>query len=229
MERIGRKKTEDTRDRILDAAEDVFNDRGFSGTTLNEIAEAAGVTRGAIYWHFKNKDDLFEAMCSRVRKPMTDIIEETANIGTEDPLGILSRSHESLMYEVINNPHYQKILNILFHKCEFTKDTDQVVIQQKEWQVRSRNLIQRTLANAQRKKQLPSDLDIDLADKLMGFVFKGLVSDWLFLPNSFDLVETARKMHAAIFDLMKNSPYLKKEGGGFIPFCERTGLTTVSR
>ena len=54
-----RKKTLDTRDRILDAAEDVFYDKGYSNTTLNEIAEAASVTRGAIYWHFKNKEDLF--------------------------------------------------------------------------------------------------------------------------------------------------------------------------
>lgn len=70
MERAGRKKTLETRDRILDAAEDVFNESGYSNTTLNEIAEAAGVTRGAIYWHFKNKEDLFQAMCLRIRVPM---------------------------------------------------------------------------------------------------------------------------------------------------------------
>ena len=57
MERVSKKKTQDTRDRILDAAEDVFNNRGYSNTTLNEIAEVAGVTRGAIYWHYKNKED----------------------------------------------------------------------------------------------------------------------------------------------------------------------------
>ena len=45
MERAGRKKTLETRDRILDAAEDVFNECGYSNTTLNEIAEAAGLTK----------------------------------------------------------------------------------------------------------------------------------------------------------------------------------------
>ena len=74
MERAGRKKTLETRDRILDAAEDVFNECGYSNTTLNEIAEAAGVTRGAIYWHFKNKEDLFQAMCLRIREPMDALI-----------------------------------------------------------------------------------------------------------------------------------------------------------
>ncbi len=215
MERVGvdtasRKKTLDTRDRILDAAEDVFYDKGYSNTTLNEIAEAAGVTRGAIYWHFKNKEDLFEAMCSRVRRPMSEMIEEIVEKDATDPIAQLSETHEFIMREVIENPHYRKILTILFHKCEFTKETDQIVIQQKEWHTYSKGIIQRILANAQRKNQLPSDLDIDLANNLLGFMFKGLLASWLFMPNSFDLIESARKMNDAIFDLMKSSPHLKK-------------------
>ena len=51
-----------TRDSILDAAELLFAERGVSSTTLQHIATAAGVTRGAIYWHFKNKQALLTAM-----------------------------------------------------------------------------------------------------------------------------------------------------------------------
>ncbi|EEO26900.1 TetR family transcriptional regulator [Oxalobacter paraformigenes] len=210
MERVSKKKTQDTRDRILDAAEDVFNNRGYSSTTLNEIAEAAGVTRGAIYWHFKNKDDLFEAMCSRVREPLKEMVRKTADKDTEDPIDQLSKTHESIMREVIGNSHYRKVLNILFHKCEFTKDTDQIVIQQKEWNTYSKNLIQTILVNAQKKKQLPPDLDIVLASNLLSFVFKGLLADWLFMPDSFDLIENARKVNNAIFELIKTSPHLKQ-------------------
>ena len=104
-----RKKTLDTRDRILDAAEDVFYDKGYSNTTLNEIAEAASVTRGAIYWHFKNKEDLFEAMCSRVRQPMGEMIEEIVEKDATDPIAQLSKTHEFIMLEVIGNPHYRKV------------------------------------------------------------------------------------------------------------------------
>lgn len=210
MERVSKKKTQDTRDRILDAAEDVFNNRGYSSTTLNEIAEAAGVTRGAIYWHFKNKDDLFEAMCSRVREPLKEMVRKTADKDTEDPMDQLSKTHESIMREVIGNPHYRKVLNILFHKCEFTKDTDQIVIQQKEWSTYSKNLIQTILINAQKKKQLPPDLDIVLASNLLSFVFNGLLASWLFMPDSFDLIENARKVNNAIFELMKTSSHLKQ-------------------
>ncbi|MCZ4053313.1 TetR family transcriptional regulator [Oxalobacter sp. OxGP1] len=210
MERAGRKKTLETRDRILDAAEDVFNESGYSNTTLNEIAEAAGVTRGAIYWHFKNKEDLFQAMCLRIRVPMDALIEGIVEKGVNDPIAQLSRTHETIMLEVINNPHYRKVLNILFHKCEFTRETDQIVIQQKEWHTYSRNIIRTILVNAQKKAQLPADLDIELACNLLGFMFRGLLADWLFMPDSFDLIENARKVNDAVFELMRTSVHLKK-------------------
>ncbi len=210
MERAGRKKTLETRDRILDAAEDVFNESGYSNTTLNEIAEAAGVTRGAIYWHFKNKEDLFQAMCLRIRVPMDAQIEGIVEKGVNDPIAQLSRTHETIMLEVINNPHYRKVLNILFHKCEFTRETDQIVIQQKEWHTYSRNIIRTILVNAQKKAQLPADLDIELACNLLGFMFRGLLADWLFMPDSFDLIENARKVNDAVFELMRTSVHLKK-------------------
>src|SRR5688500_12124271 len=62
---MARRKKEDaleTRHRILDTAARVFLKKGTARTSLDDIAAAAGVTRGAIYWHFKNKIDLFDAM-----------------------------------------------------------------------------------------------------------------------------------------------------------------------
>ena len=210
MERTCSKKALDTRDRILDAAEDVFYDRGFSNTTLDEIAKTAGMTRGAIYWHFKNKEDLFQAMCLRIREPMDALIEKIVEKDAKDPIAQLSKTHETIMLEVINNPHYRKVLNILFYKCEFTRETDQIVIQQKEWHTYSRNIIRTILVSAQKKAQLPEDLDIELACNVLGFMFRGLLADWLFMPDSFDLIESARKVNKAIFELMYSSLHLKK-------------------
>ena len=70
MARCTKEQALETRTRILDAAEDVFNANGVSKTSLADVAAAAGLTRGAIYWHFANKTDLFAAMCQRVRQPM---------------------------------------------------------------------------------------------------------------------------------------------------------------
>ena len=63
MARSTKEEALETRSRILDAAEEVFFTRGLAQSSLADVAVAADVTRGAIYWHFKNKSDLFEAMC----------------------------------------------------------------------------------------------------------------------------------------------------------------------
>jgi TetR/AcrR family acrAB operon transcriptional repressor len=54
-----------TREALLDAAERVFCASGVTSATLGDVASAAGVTRGAVYWHFRDKGELFGAMCSR--------------------------------------------------------------------------------------------------------------------------------------------------------------------
>lgn len=59
MARKTKQEAQETRQHILDVALRLFSQQGVSSTSLGEIAKAAGVTRGAIYWHFKDKSDLF--------------------------------------------------------------------------------------------------------------------------------------------------------------------------
>ena len=80
-----------TRNRILDAAEQVFYDKGVSRTSLADIAAQAGVTRGAIYWHFENKGDLFTAMFDRVLLPLDELSAPPADGADDDPLTRLAR------------------------------------------------------------------------------------------------------------------------------------------
>ena len=59
MTRKTKQQALETRQHILDVALRLFSQQGVSSTSLAAIAKEAGVTRGAIYWHFKNKSDLF--------------------------------------------------------------------------------------------------------------------------------------------------------------------------
>jgi TetR/AcrR family acrAB operon transcriptional repressor len=70
MARRTKEEAAATRDSILDAAEKLFVEQGVSRTTLQHIASAAGVTRGAIYWHFDDKGALFNAMMERATLPL---------------------------------------------------------------------------------------------------------------------------------------------------------------
>ncbi|MGV0743827.1 TetR/AcrR family transcriptional regulator [Mycolicibacterium sp. XJ870] len=76
------RRLEHTRGLLVDAAEDVFARKGFSAASLDDIAAAAGYTRGAIYVHFKTKEDLFFAVSDRYwRRYFDTFTEELAAVG----------------------------------------------------------------------------------------------------------------------------------------------------
>ncbi len=69
MARQTKERAEQTRERIIDAAEQVFYRRGVTRASLEEIAREAGVTRGAVYWHFADKVEVFRAVEDRAKQP----------------------------------------------------------------------------------------------------------------------------------------------------------------
>lgn len=113
---------EKTRLAILEAAERLFLERGVAHTSLDVIAREAGVTRGAVYWHFQNKAHLFHEMLSQVRLPPEQLTERLCHCGNDDPL----RSLYDLSVEVIANlaqdEKRRRIFTILLHRCEFTEE-----------------------------------------------------------------------------------------------------------
>ena len=65
-----------TKDRILDAAEELFSSKGFDGTKVQKIATAAGVNKAMLYYYFKDKDDLLICVIGRIFKGIGDAIPQ---------------------------------------------------------------------------------------------------------------------------------------------------------
>ncbi len=113
-----------TRQALLDAAERVFYERGVARASLAEIAQAAGATRGAIYWHFKDKVDLFNAMMDRVTLPL-----ERA-CGIDAPMSADRRSSalvcaamvQQLLEVMVNDPHTRRVLEIAMYRVEYVSE-----------------------------------------------------------------------------------------------------------
>jgi TetR/AcrR family transcriptional regulator, transcriptional repressor for nem operon len=78
-----------TRERILEAAEALVFDRGYAGTSLDEIIERGGVTKGAFFYHFKSKADLAKGIVERFARREQELFSqwaERASALAEDPL-----------------------------------------------------------------------------------------------------------------------------------------------
>lgn len=211
MARSTKEEALETRNRILDAAEDVFFQKGVSRASLADVASAANVTRGAIYWHFKNKSDLFDAMCERVRLPMEAMVEANGEAGGADPLGQLRATCVFLFKETVRNPHSRKVFDIMFHKCEFVSEDDPILIRQREGFMKGSKNLERILRNAISKDQLPADLDVRLAATTMHAQIDGLLNNWLFSPHSFNLASNAEKLADACIDVVRFAPSLRKQ------------------
>jgi TetR/AcrR family acrAB operon transcriptional repressor len=83
-----------TRDTIIEVAERLIETNGLSRTTLQDVAEAAGVTRGAIYWHFQNKSALFDSIMERAFVPFENALLLLNSQAIEPPPGKTERTRD---------------------------------------------------------------------------------------------------------------------------------------
>lgn len=209
MSRNTKEEALETRSRILDAAEDAFHARGVSRTSLADIAAAAEVTRGAIYWHFENKGALFNAMCERVRLPLEAIMEAETELRASEPIAQFLSDVVKVMHQVVHDPRCLKVFDILFNKCEYVEQDDPIVVRQRECFMDGKVKIKRMLNAAVALGQLPEDLDIDMAYVIIHATFTGLLHDWLFTPAGFDLSQYSGKLFAATVHMLRTAPTLR--------------------
>ena len=209
MARATKEEALETRNRILDAAEDIFHAQGVSRTSLADVADRANVSRGAIYWHFKNKSDLFDAMCERVRLPMEEMAAPALDEREADPLGQLRRTCLFVLEQVMHNSHSRKVLGIVFHKCEYVEAAGTIVERQQEVFLRGRRHIEGSLRNAVAKGQLPSDLDTALAALMFQAQLDGLINTALFTPDGGGMERHAERLIDAAIESLRSAPSLR--------------------
>lgn len=187
---MARKTKEDaqvTRALILDAAERVFHRRGVSRTTLQEIAQEAGLTRGAIYWHFENKGELFHAMMERVTLPMMAGMTEITPADQERPLERIRRNTASALQQIVHNDQVRRVFEIATQKLEYVDELQGM----RERHVAGRNECiddtHRLMQLARDKGQVRSDMDLRSATLGLFALIGGLKFNWLLSPGDFDL------------------------------------------
>lgn len=209
MAKCTKEKALETRDRIIDAAADVFHAKGVSRASLADIADAANVTRGAIYWHFKNKADLFYEMCQRIRMPIQALSEAITDDKASAPLGQLRAICHFVFRQTVENQHYNKILRILSQNHEFLAAADPILIRQQEWREQGAILTERIISNAIAKGQLPGTLDARLANILLHSIINGLLTRWFFAPCCFDLIKDGEKIISVYVESLLLTPSMQ--------------------
>lgn len=185
MVRRTKAEAEKTRDLLLDTAELIFHEKGVARTSLNDIAAAAGVTRGAIYWHFKNKADLFDAMIRRMILP----VEDTPGFASsnDNPLEFVRNCAISILKRVATDTQSQRILDIVSHKCEYVDEMAEVHERRAAGRAECLKKIENGIRTAVDKKQLPDNIVPQYAAIGLHALIDGLIRNWIIDKTYFSL------------------------------------------
>ncbi|MCR5536786.1 MAG: TetR family transcriptional regulator [Succinivibrio sp.] len=176
MARSTPKQAEQTRKLILKTALKLFAKQGYDETSLSDIATAAGITRGAIYWHFKDKIDLLDKLCVSLdlNQKLSLKLLKAGNPKEEDPLGKL-RAFLLAHAEHNNREFFSSAMFTLIERILMTEPQNpNYTGLYKICQLHKENICN-ALRNAVNKKQLPEDLLIDLAADQIGIFIGGLI------------------------------------------------------
>lgn len=182
-----------TRNSLLDAAERVFLAQGVAGTSLNDIAQEAGTTRGAIYWHFTDKADLFNAMMDRIVMPLQLAMECVECPGEVDPLPHLKQAMRQALHQTVADPQTRRVFEVATHKVEYVDSL--CAVRERHLAMRNHSVERFRLAllrsASARGVRLPMP-GVQAAHGLHAII-DGLIQNWLLDPGAFDLESTGMK------------------------------------
>lgn len=173
---------------LIDAAERVFGEKGVSRASLSDIAQAAGATRGAIYWHFKDKVDLFNAMMDRVTLPLERGYQEFESSTCPDPVRRLRAVMGLVLRSVASDERTRRVFEIALYKVEYVSE----LVGVRDRHVAASDGFMQQLARdfALAAQHQGVVLPIGASEAAIGLhaMFEGLIRNWILSEGAFDLV-----------------------------------------
>jgi len=204
-------ESEATRRTILAAARRVFARRGVTRTSMEHVAADAGVSRGAIYWHFANKSALFDAMREQVTVPLIDRSDYALlSTSVPDPLTGVHRFLCNLLDGVVKDRDTRQTFRIMMLKCEYVDEFEpELARQMKHWRELLAKL-KSVYARARRAGTLRAGLSPEISALETCVFVSGLMRLWL-LDERGSLIRTrARRLIAAHVASRRGAPSREK-------------------
>ncbi|MGF6773593.1 TetR/AcrR family acrAB operon transcriptional repressor [Paraburkholderia sp. GAS199] len=172
----------DTRAKIIEAAERAFFLRGATRTSLDDIAREAGVTRGAVYGHFKNKEAVFHAMFECSDLPL-DPFAIAACSSDGDPLSQLRADLHRRLRDALQIARTRRLYSIAFIKCESAPETAHFCELIQMAGLRAEAQIEAALRCAVEHGQLSAALDTRQAANFIHAALSGFFRKRLMMPS----------------------------------------------
>lgn len=183
---MARRRTDDKRQRILDAAVQVFASKGFFASRISDVASAAGIADGTVYLYFRNKDDILIKLFDDVMGVHLNAARQEIRAAEQasDHLRIIADHHLGLLGR---NPELAVVFQV-----ELRQSTKFMELFTASWLKDYFDLVEAAIEAGQREGTIREDLSRKLATHAFFGALDAIVTSWVLARNSFDLTEMAK-------------------------------------
>lgn len=206
MARRTKEEAEQTRKDILQASLNMFCEKGYTRTTLDDIAKSINLTKGAVYWYFRNKPDILLALIQEDFKNTQEKLEK--NNPNPKTLEEMKDNFLFLADMVDNDANFRKLLYFLLFQMEWSvglvnsfKDTLD------EFKSKPINVIKQILVAEQSSGKIASDVDVNNMTCTIHAVWHGLLTNKLSNQDDVSL----RQLANYSFDFIINALTSRKD------------------
>lgn len=168
-----REQAEQTRNLVLKAASELFVEKGFTNISITEIAEKIAATKGAVYWHFKNKDEILLAIIS---EDCGEAVKEATAAIIDPESGESLYSYYRKIISDNSSVERRERLHRLINQsdcwpCELKQKAKQLIEKALEDE---RRLVISSISGAQAEGKIRSDVDPEKVGLVISTVISGL-------------------------------------------------------
>jgi TetR/AcrR family acrAB operon transcriptional repressor len=179
-----------TRDAVLEAALKAFSKKGYSGTSLETVAAEAGMTRGAIYWHFKNKFELLNAVLQECRIK-TEIRLNRILDAPQSPLNKVRQLIYEFFLIVSEREEFRVMEEIQVFKSERKKELNRLYKEYMDNIKKTKKLLKELIIQGITEGEFDTRIDPDTVVVALISYISGVKSTWLSDVTTFSLKESA--------------------------------------
>lgn len=177
---------------ILRAAEYLFLDQGFDNVSLEQIAAAAGVTRGAVHWHFKNKQGLLLALQDDAQAPFRELADHLSEKSGSVVLELLGEVISTLFERLHTDPRQKGLIRVLLRLDITLSDSGDKGGSTFREEITA--ILVRIFQAVEQDAGFPSPWVPKTAALALSTTISGLVTEWALDKGDFELVPDAQAL-----------------------------------
>ncbi len=195
---------EQTRKAILASAMDIFCEKGYSKTTFDEIAKRINLTKGAVYWYFRNKPDIVAALINDFAGKHIGLIKEFLKAPDEADFEDIINMELHINRQIREDPEFSKFLFFISCQMEWSETIiSKVRPTIEETKNIGRNLLLEVLSNLQKRGKIKPDVDVLMITEILRMMYGGILEGYFSKRLEHDFDDVVRTSFNLVFNSIK--------------------------